>query len=96
MEILENNPKIISLSKNSDKSIGNYFLLDLVTFIMYSNYSLYLAALHGKLYFQANILEKDTKTIQKIFRKYFGENFIWDGNKKTAIYIKITDKIKQN
>ena len=95
MEFLDNNESIKKLKKKSkSRNIGSYYyLLDTVSFILYSNYTLFWSSIDGKLPFQFNILERDKDAVIKIFKKYFPKEFSWSGNKKDAIMIRINDKL---
>ena len=95
MEFLDNNESIKKLKKKSkSRNIGSYYyLLATVSFILYSNYTLFWSSIDGKLPFQFNILERDKDAVIKIFKKYFPKEFSWSGNKKDAIMIRINDKL---
>ena len=72
------------------KTISYYYLLDTVSFLLYTDTRLYSSSVNGELFFQFNVLSKDKGTIIKIFKKYFPKGFKWSGNKKDAIMIDIT------
>lgn len=40
------------------------------------------------------ILEKDKNIIVDTFKNFFGDDFVWNGDNKTAFLIKITKKLK--
>lgn len=82
--------KIMSDNTNKFTSV-----FDKISFLFFTDHRIYWTRRNGEIFMQHNILKKDKDVVIQIFKKYFGNKFVWDGKPQHAILIKVTD-LKSN